>query len=201
MSTDPQTASDHHEALMRWLPLFVALAVLYRMLGAWIPELGNASPLIAVFFCGALLFKRSWWILPALGVLALTDLLAAWKQGYPMVGTWLPANYLCYALAIGLGIRLRNCQSRTLLIGGSLAGSGLFYLITNSMAWLGSPFYAQTLAGWVQALTTGIPGYPPTWMFFRNQLMADLLFTTVFVFALYPVRRSEPAGSPQQVEA
>jgi hypothetical protein len=46
------------------------------------------------------------------------------------------------------------------------------------------PGYAPTFSGWVQALTVGLPGYAPTWMFFRNSLLSDFLFTGLFVAAM-----------------
>jgi hypothetical protein len=30
-------------------------------------------------------------------------------------------------------------------------------------------------------MTTGLPGYPPTWSFLRNSLLGDLLFASLFV--------------------
>jgi hypothetical protein len=43
--------------------------------------------------------------------------------------------------------------------------------------------YAKTLAGWIQALTTGRPGFPPTWEFFRSTLFSGGIFTGLFVGA------------------
>ena len=57
-------------------------------------------------------------------------------------------------------------------------------MLTNTSSWLTGPGYAHTFAGWLQALTTGLPGYPPTWMFFRSTLLSDLLFTTLFVLCM-----------------
>lgn len=60
----------------------------------------------------------------------------------------------------------------------------LFYLVTNTFAWLTMPAYAKTLAGWIQALTVGLPGFPQTWEFFRNTLSSGGLFTGLFVGAM-----------------
>ena len=57
----------------------------------------------------------------------------------------------------------------------------IFFVVTNTGSWLGLTAYPQTFAGWVQALTVGLPGYPPTWTFFRNSLAGDLLFAAFFV--------------------
>ena len=46
------------------------------------------------------------------------------------------------------------------------------------------PAYAKTLAGWIQALTTGRPDWhPTTWEMFRNTFLSGGLFTALFVAA------------------
>jgi hypothetical protein len=58
---------------------------------------------------------------------------------------------------------------------------------------LGDVAYARTAAGWWQAMTVGLPGFPPTLLFFRNSLVSDLLFTGLFAGAMEVValRRGE----------
>jgi hypothetical protein len=84
------------------------------------------------------------------------------------------------------------------LLGGGLLGAVLFYLITNTASWLNDAGYAKTLAGWLQALTTGLPGYPSTLEFFRNTLLSGGLFTGLFVGAM---KFNEAAESPREKEA
>jgi hypothetical protein len=40
-----------------------------------------------------------------------------------------------------------------------------------------------------------VPGYPPTWSFFRSSLLSDLLFSALFVFCM------AAAGAPAPAEA
>ena len=58
------------------------------------------------------------------------------------------------------------------------------YVVTNTIAWMADPGYVKNAAGWFQALTTGLPGYPPTWTFFRNSAASDLLFTALYIGAM-----------------
>ncbi len=51
----------------------------------------------------------------------------------------------------------------------------------------------KNVAGFIQALTVGLPGYAPTWVFFRNSLVSDLAFTAVFVLAVRYGQSSERA--------
>jgi hypothetical protein len=97
-------------------------------------------------------------------------------------------NYLAFGALIWLGRRFRAADAWWKLLGGGLLGAILFYLITNTAAWLFNPFhnpeYTPNLAGWLTALTRGTGGYPETWEFFRNTLLSGGLFTGFFVGAM-----------------
>ena len=70
-------------------------------------------------------------------------------------------------------------------------------VVTNTASWLTTPGYAKTLLGWWQALSVGLPGYPPTWLFFRNAMVSDAGFTLAFLGCLVLVRKAKPvAGVP-----
>jgi hypothetical protein len=86
----------------------------------------------------------------------------------------------CFALALPLGRFVAQHKSWLNLASGALAGSLVFYLATNTDAWIRDAAYAKTAAGWWQALTIGRPEFPPTLLFFRNTLVSDLLFTGLF---------------------
>jgi hypothetical protein len=79
-------------------------------------------------------------------------------------------------------------------------GAVLFYLITNTASWLHNPEYPKTLAGWIQALGQGTPGWPPTWTFFRNTLLSGGLFTGLFAGALKLTESSESAKEKETEE-
>jgi hypothetical protein len=90
-----------------------------------------------------------------------------------------------------------------LVLGGMLGGL-IFYLLANTAAWLQDPYYPKTLAGWIQALTAGRPGYPPSWEFFRNTLLSSGIFTALFTGAAKVTAESpadKRAGAPEPAEA
>jgi hypothetical protein len=88
------------------------------------------------------------------------------------------------------------------LLAGGIMGAILFYVLTNTAAWLFNPFgnpeYTKDLAGWLIALTKGTGGYPTTLEFFRNTLMSGGLFTGLFAGAL---KMSEAAESAKEKES
>lgn len=134
----------------------------------------NVAPTAAaMLFAGAVLPRRWGWIAPLVGSLAADAVIGfdAWQITTSIA--------LVYAAMWGAGALLARWERRSL---GSLvrrngviaiAGSVLFYLVTNWAVWMWSPLYAPTWSGLVRSYAMGIP-------FFRNTLLGDLLFTAVF---------------------
>lgn len=180
----------------RWLPLLlvVALLVVFRVLGSVFPDsLPNFQPLAALFFCGFLLapgWRGFAW--PA-GIYLLSYPIPAWLQGR---GDWLtPGVLVMTLLAFGamfwLGKALRPQRAATLL-GGAAAAAIIFHLVTNGAAWIGSPLYPKSPLGLWQSLWTGPVGSPvPSWVFLRNLMCANLLFTAILIVARLPL--ADPA--------
>jgi hypothetical protein len=96
---------------------------------------------------------------------------------------------------------LRKNARPSVILPAVLGGSFFFYLTTNTASWLYEPGYAKTAAGWLQALTTGLPGYAPTWTFYRNTLVSDLLFTAIFLACIHWSRKPARAAVMQPAEA
>ncbi len=180
-------SAHHHPAFSRstFLALLLLLSgIFFRVIRVDLaPEiLPNFSPLMASALCGALFLPGFLGLMVPMVALLISDALLNLHYGVPLFSTQLLWTLPCYLIAIGIGWSLRAGNARMLpALGGTLAASVIFYLVTNTGCWFGSATYPQTFSGWVQALTTGLPGYPPTWEFFRNGLLGDLLFAALFV--------------------
>jgi hypothetical protein len=188
---------------------FILLATTYRIVGAWVPDLINFSPLMALTFCSAVYFRNKWmWAVP-FAALSLSDLylnhyyVAAYGESWPIQGELV--RTACFAAALAFGAAVSSRKSWLNLLSGCLGGSLFFYVATNTHSWLADPAYAKTAAGWWQALTIGRPEYPPTLLFFRNTFISDLLFTGAFALALEYVaaKRGQPnlIGAPAATKA
>jgi hypothetical protein len=173
--------------------LMVAVFWLSRWPGLMPP---NFSAAYALVFCAGLYIPgAAGWIGP-LAALAISDGLITpifyhlhdFSWGRFLVDQ--SPNYLLYAGLIGLGRWLGGKRPWWLLVGGGMCGAALFYLVTNTFSWL-TLSYSKTFSGWIQALTQGMPGYPPTWEFFRNTLMSGGLFTGLFVGSMKMTENSE----------
>jgi hypothetical protein len=185
-----------------WPLVLIAIFALSRWPGA-MPQ--NFSAAYALCFCAGLyLPRRLAWTIP-LAVMALTDLLLTFLY-YHLPGYSLAhfirdqaPNYVSYAVLIGLGRALGGKRSFATLLSGGILGAILFYLISNTAAWLG-PGYAKTWADWIRALTTGQPGFPSTWEFFRGTFLSGGIFTGLFVGAMKLSEAKEEEAAEEEEE-
>jgi len=118
---------------------------------------------------------------------ALLFCVAFWLSGW--MGWVLPlatiiVNWMILALFVVLAKWLARRRSYGRVFLGTLLGALLFYLVSNTVSWLTDPGYAKTIAGWVQALTVGLPGFAPTWWFGLKSLFSAGLFTGLFAGAM-----------------
>lgn len=195
-----------------WLPLLLMLVFAITRWPGLMPP--NFSATYALVFCaGVFLPRRLAWWLPMLTMLG-TDLLlnahyhalyeaapAAYAAPMEFLNPFLVANYLSYALLIWMGTRCPPLASWPRLVGGGVLGALLFYLISNTASWMQLPGYERSLAGWLQALTVGLPGFPPTWSFLLKTLLSGGLFTGLFVGAMKLTAAAESAREKEAPEA
>jgi hypothetical protein len=186
------------EKLNKLLPVvFLALFALSRWPGLFPP---NFSAATALAFCAGVYFRgaAAWWL--PLGTMLATDVaLNVFYYHVAPFGSYLLLNYAIYAGLIGLGKWFgRRAAFLKLLLGG-LLGAVIFYLVTNTLSWLQDPAYVKTIAGWIQALTTGrLDVHPTTWEMFRNTLGSGGLFTALFAGS---AKLTESAESPADKKA
>jgi hypothetical protein len=181
--------------------VLVFLAVVYRILTAIVVQgggsawLSNFAPLAAIALCGAVYFPRKYKFTVPLAALLISDVALDFYYGASLFDPLIFCRYFAFALVGVLGLALSSRPSLKTLIPASLAGSAIFYAITNAFSWLIDPGYLKNFGGLIQALTVGLPQYgsTPTWMFFRNSLVSDLLFTVVFVACMSYRRRDAAA--------
>jgi len=184
--------------------LLVLLAVVYRIATAIIVQgggsawLSNFAPLAAIALCSAIYFPRKYKFTVPFTALLISDIVLDAYYGASLFEPLVLCRYFAFALVGLLGLAISRRASLRTIIPASLAGSALFYGITNAFSWLTDPGYVKNFAGFIQALTVGLPQYgsTPTWMFFRNSLVSDLLFTLLFVACMsFSQRPALPVAS------
>ncbi|MEP6938082.1 MAG: DUF6580 family putative transport protein [Chthoniobacterales bacterium] len=180
--------------------LLILSAVVYRistglMIDSGATWLSNFAPLAAIALCGAAYFPGKYKFSVPMIALFVSDAVLNYHYHAPLLDPIILCRYVALAFVGCIGLLLQNRISLKTLLPASLLGSCVFYLITNGFSWLSDPGYSKSFAGLIQSLTVGLPAYgaTPTWMFFRNSLVSDLLFTALFVVCMRFGRKSERA--------
>jgi hypothetical protein len=174
--------------------ILLVAAVVWRVLlgvthSADFGWLHNFAPLSAIALCGAAFLPRRLAFALPLAALFVSDVMLNfhYTKTHPevsLVSAEMLARYGALVLICGLGWKLRNSPKASLMLGGSVVASVVFYIVSNTGSWLTDPRYVKTFGGWFQALTTGLPGYPSTLWFYRHTLISDLLFTALFILCV-----------------
>lgn len=188
----------------------LVVVVLYRILSGFLGSddytwLHNFAPVAAVALCGAVYLPRRLAAVLPIAMLFVSDLvLNLFHYHQPLFTFDILPRYVALALISVLGFALRGRSSVPRLLAASFVGSVLFFVITNTGSWLCEPgltaldhrVYARTAAGWLQAMTTGLTGYPSTWWFYRYTLLSDLFYTLLFASCMAVQFKGE--SQPQQ---
>jgi hypothetical protein len=180
--------------------LLIFAAVAYRIVtgmaitsgSTW---LSNFAPMAAIALCGAAYFPARYKFTVPLIALFISDVVLNMHYGFSLFSPFVASHYLGFALVGALGLFLQNRASLKTLLPASLAASLIFYVVTNIVSWAFDPGYVKNFGGLLQALTVGVPAYSatPTWMFFRNSLLSDLIFTGLFILCMHWGRTPAPA--------
>src|SRR4051812_27178526 len=186
--------------------LLIVAAVAYRIVtGLAIisgsTALSNFAPLAAIALCAAAYFPTKYKFTVPMIALLISDVVLNVSYGFSLFSPFVISHYIGFALVGALGWLLRKQASWKTLLPASIAASVVFYVVTNAVSWLFEPGYPKNLAGLIQALTVGLPAYSatPSWMFFRNSAVSDLLFTGLFVLCMHWGRVSESARATSAI--
>jgi hypothetical protein len=148
--------------------VFVVLAVALRLL----PHPFHFTPVAAsLLFFGAFASRKQMWIPVAL--LAASDYyLTVYHYGYSFSWDY-AVTFAWYAAMVLLGgVLLKRQVSAPRVVGGALAASVSFFLLSNGMVWAVSNMYPKNAGGLMMSYAAGVP-------FFRTTLVSDLFFTAV----------------------
>jgi uncharacterized protein DUF6580 len=166
-------------------------AVAFRIVAAFLGHSNsigwlNFAPIAAIALCAAAYFPRKYKFSVPMIALLISDIVLNAHYQFSLVSPFVLSHYLGFAIVGCLGLLLQNRASWKTLLPASVVASLIFYVVTNSVSWIYDPGYAKNIAGFIQALTIGLPQYSatPTWMFFRNSLLSDLIFTGLFVVCM-----------------
>lgn len=165
------------------LPVLLLIAFAVTRWPDFMPS--NFSAAYALAFCAGAYFPTRYvlWV-PFVLMLGSDIIINIFYYKVAPIGGYMAVSYSLYALLILLGRHFGPRASFLKLLSGGILGAFLFYLVSNTFAWISNPAYLKTLDGWIKALTTGVDGFPPTLIFLKNTLLSGGLFTGLFVGAM-----------------
>lgn len=168
---------------MRTRTLVVMGAVLLAALTRLMPHPPNFAPITAMaLFGAATLADRRLGILTPLLALFVSDMCIEVANRMGLVTSWgiysgMWFMYGCTFLITLIGLLLRARRNVPAIAGATLAGSVIFFVVTNFGVWAfggldlnGNP-YPHTLEGFLACYTAAIP-------FFKYTLLGDAVYST-----------------------
>ncbi len=188
------------DRFFRMIPalLLVFSAVAYRittglLIHSGATWLSNFTPLAAIALCSAAYFPKTYKFSVPLITLFISDAVINFRYGAPLLDPQIVVRYFALGAVGCIGVFLQHRPLLKTLLPASIIGSTIFYVGTNAFSWLNDPGYSKNFGGLIQALTVGLPQYSatPSWMFFRNSLISDLVFTLLFVLSINLGRSAE----------
>jgi hypothetical protein len=145
-----------------------------------IPHPPNFSPITAMALLGGACFvERRWAFLVPLAALLGSDVLLGFHRTVPFV-------YGSVALIVCLGFWLQTRRTALPIACAALAGSLLFFTVTNFGFWLLGTMYPKTTEGLLACYVAAIP-------FFGNTVLGDAAYTLVLFGGLALAEKWLPA--------
>jgi len=141
---------------------FICISVISRL----IPHIPNMTSVGAM----ALFTGSKYRLITSVFIVGVSMICSDFILGFHPI-MW--ATYGSFFIAVLLG-RILKKQNNWKLIGViTLISSFQFFILTNVAVWITGLMYPKTLAGLVQCFVMALP-------FFRNSLLGDLFYTTIF---------------------
>lgn len=153
--------------MKKYLPIYLLLilAVATRFL----PHPANFTAVGAIALFGGLYLPRRYAVIGPLVVMFISDIFLGFYHPALMA-----AVYAGFAIMTGIGLVVRRNKKIVTVLGGTILGSMIFYLITNFAVWIFGTMYPHTWSGLINCYYLALP-------FFKNTLLGDLTYVSVLV--------------------
>ncbi len=147
---------------------FILAAVILRLL----PHAPNFAPIAAMALFGGTYLNKKFALLVPLVAMIISDFFIGFYDLKLEFAVW--GSFLLIGI---IGLWLKKHKNIPNIIGATLFGSALFFIITNFAVWAFSPWYSHNFTGLLQCYVKALP-------FFRNTLLGDLFYVGV-MFGIY----------------
>jgi hypothetical protein len=148
------------------------LAVLLITLGItcrFLPHPANFAPIMAIALFSGIYLSKKWAITLPLSAMFISDIFIGFYSPKIML-----AVYISFAIMGLIGLAIRKNKKFSTILGGTLLGSIIFFLATNTAVWAFGTMYTHDISGLMQSYAMAMP-------FFRNSLLGNLFYVGILV--------------------
>ena len=134
----------------------------------YLPHIPNFAPIAAMALFGAVYLDKKRALIWPLMAMFVADCFIGFYNPWIMIAVY--GSFLLIGL---IGLWIRKYKTIPSIIGGSLSGSIIFFVVSNFAIWaVPHSLYARTWNGLILCYEMGLP-------FFRNTLIGDLFYVSV----------------------
>lgn len=155
--------------MKKFLPAFILITL--GIAARFLPHPANFAPIGAIAIFSGIYLPKKWALVLPLAALFFSDLFIGFYAWPIMLSVY--ASFIIMAV---IGLAVRKYKNIGTILGGTILGSVIFYLVTNGAVWAFGSLYPHTAAGLAQSYYMAIP-------FFKNSLLGDLFYTGALVGA------------------
>lgn len=168
----------------------IVLMVVAAAATRFMPHPPNFTPIGGMALFGAAHFAKKYWayLIPFLALwlsdLILNNVVYSSPDGFTWITSFGLWNFAAFGMIVFLGSNILKKINLPNIIGASVIGSLVFFLITNFGVWASDPLnmYADNIAGLTAAVAAGLP-------FFWNTLAGDIVYVGV-LFGGYEIAKN-----------
>ncbi len=145
--------------------LLIILGLSARLL----PHPANFAPIGAIALFAALYLPKKYALIIPLIAMFISDIFIGFYSLPIMLSV-----YIGFTIMSLIGLLVKKNKKFSTILGGTLVGSILFFLLTNFAVWTFGTMYSHTFSGLIQSYTMAIP-------FFKNSLLGDLFYSGIII--------------------
>ena len=155
--------------MKKLFPAFILITL--GIAARFLPHPANFAPIGAIAIFSGIYLPKRWALILPLAAMFFSDLFIGFYSLPIMLSV-----YVSFAIMGLIGLLIRKYKKLSTVLGGTILGSLIFYLVTNGAVWAFGSLYPHTAVGLLESYYMAIP-------FFRNSLLGDLFYTGILAGA------------------
>lgn len=155
--------------MKKHLPVFILIVL--GIATRFLPHPANFTSIGGLAIFSGIYLPKKWALTLPLLAMFFSDLFIGF-YGWSIM---LPV-YISFVVMVAIGFLVAKKKNIATIIGGTILGSLIFFIITNGAVWAFTNWYEHSLNGFINCYAMAIP-------FFRNSLLGDLFYAGTLIGA------------------